>query len=422
MRDRLACVILAAGEGQRMYSGRAKVLHAVAGKPMLHYPVAAAESLGAEKIVVVTGAGRGEVEQVFSNRAVFVVQPRRLGTGDALLRCKRTLAGFHGSLIVLCGDAPLVRAGTLGALVARHRRNGASVTLLSAEVPDPSGYGRILRTPDGAFRAIREDKDCRPGEKQISEINAGAYVLAWPDVEPLLKGLKRDNRQGERYLTDVAARARALGLVVQVEKCQDAAEAEGINTRVELERANRLMNQRILEAYAKRGVTVLDRASTFIEDGVGIGKDTVIYPFTYIEKNVRIGKRCKIGPFAKIRSGSVIADEAVIGSFVELARSRVGRKTFIKHLAYVGDAVIGDRVNVGAGTVTANFDGRKKGVTQIGDGAFIGSNSVLVAPVRVGRRAKTGAGAVVLRGQHVADGSVVVGVPARPVARKKRKK
>ncbi len=413
------CLILAAGQGRRMKSATAKVLHEVCGRPILWYPIRLAKSLGIRKIITVIGHGGEEVKRRFSGLTEFAWQKKCLGTADAVLKCAPFLKNFDGNAVVLCGDAPLLKKETVRELLRRHDRSKAQATILTAVMEDASGYGRIVRDSAGNFETIREEKDAAPEERGIKEINTGAYVFSWSHLKKYLTQIHAENKQREFYLTDAPLLMRHAGLRVETAAALSSDEAMGINTRVELSEANRIMNQRLLKARAEQGVTVIDPSTTFIEEGVKIGADTTIYPFTYIEKGVIIGKACSVGPFAKIRSGSVIRDHAVVGSFVEIVRSDIGSHTHVKHLTYLGDAKVGSYTNIGAGTITANFNGKSKNKTVIGNGAFIGCDTVLVAPVKIGNKARTGAGTVIPKGKNVKAGETVVGVPARSIKKKK---
>jgi len=413
------CLILAAGQGKRMKSATAKVLHEVCGRPMLWYPIHLAKSLGIRKIITVIGHRGEEVKRRFLGLTEFAWQKKHLGTADAVLKCAPFLKSFDGNVIVLCGDAPLLKKETVRELFRRHDHSRAQATILTAIMEDASGYGRIVRNSLGDFETICEEKDATPEERGIKEINTGAYVFSWPHLKKYLTQIYAENKQREFYLTDAPLLMRRAGLKVETAATLSSGEAMGINTRVELSEANRIMNQRLLKERADQGVTIIDSSTTFIEEGVKIGADTTIYPFTYIEKGVIIGKSCSVGPFSKIRSGSVIRDHAVVGSFVEIVRSDIGSHTHVKHLTYLGDAKVGSYTNIGAGTITANFNGKSKNKTVIGDRVFIGCDTVLVAPVKIGNKARTGAGAVIPRGKNVKAGETVVGVPARPIRKKK---
>ena len=414
-------IILAAGKGKRMKSMLPKVLHQVSGNPMLFYPLNLARSIGAYRIITVIGYGGHTVQRIFRTKTNFAWQKKQAGTADAVRKCEKHLRGFQGNVVILCGDAPLLRRLTLKKLLAEHRESSADATVLSARVEEPSGYGRIVRNTDGNFLAIREEKDASFEEREIHEVNTGAYVFKWSVLKKFLNNIKTNNKQGERYLTDAPVLMRKAGYEINIASCETADEAMGINSRAELARANQIMNQRIIAEHSENGVTFIDPSNTYIEDNVKIGKDTTIHPFTYIEKEVRIGKNCSIGPFCKIRSGSVIGNGAVVGSFVEVVRSKIGEKTNVKHLTYLGDATVGRYVNIGAGTITANFDGRRKQKTIIGDRSFVGCDTVFVAPVRMGDHAKTGAGTVIPRGRDVKSGTTVVGVPSRPLPKVKKR-
>ncbi|MBI4430587.1 MAG: NTP transferase domain-containing protein [Candidatus Omnitrophica bacterium] len=402
-----------------MHSKLPKVLHEVSGWPMLRYPVQLAKSLGTHRIFTVIGHGGEEVKKRFQGLAEFVWQDRCSGTADAVLRCAPFLKKFSGDVLILCGDTPLIRRETLERLLERHRTTAAHATILTAFSENPAGYGRVVRDSLGAFRTICEDKDATPEHLRIREINTGVYFFSWPRLKEYLIQIRADNKQHEFYLTDAPRLMQQDGLRIETIAASSDDEALGINTRIELSLANKIMNQRLLENYSRSGVNIVDPSATFIEQGVKIGADTTIYPFTYIEKDVVIGNSCSIGPFCKIRSGSVIRDHAVVGSFVEVVRSEIGQHSSVKHLTYLGDARVGRRVNIGAGTITANFNGKKKNKTVIGDGAFIGCDTVLVAPVKIGKKAKTGAGAVIPKGRNVRPGDTVVGVPAQSLSRKR---
>ena len=415
----ISAVILAAGRGVRMNSELPKVLHVVHGKSILEHVLNAVEDAGIRKIFVIVGHGERQVRAVIGSRAKAIRQARQLGTGHAVLCAKSALASQADGVLILPGDAPCIRAADLGRLVAAHAK-GAGATVLTANLANPSGYGRIVKR-GGKVLAIREELDASAHERRITEVNSGVYLFRAPLLFRHLTRVRAENKKKEYYLTDVIASLAESGIAVGAVTVDSAAGALGINSRTDLRQAGKLMNQREIEKHERNGVTIVSPDNTFIAADVRIGRDTVIYPFSWIERNVVIGKKCAIGPFANLRANSKVEDGAVVGSFVEVTRSRIGKNARVKHLSYIGDSDLGPDVNVGAGTVTANYDGARKSKTVVGAGAFIGSNSVLVAPLRIGKKAKTGAGAVVLSKSKVPNGATVVGVPARVIRKGKFK-
>lgn len=411
-------ILLAAGRGTRMKSNRPKVLHEIFGRPLLDYPLEILGQLGIRRPVVVVGWGKETVLSYLDGKVQTVTQSPQLGTGHAVRVARKKLSRSGESILVWPADMTLIKKETLEELIRHHRTSQAAVTLLSALMINPTGYGRIIRRA-GRMVDIREELDAGDEEKRIQEVNTGIYLFEPRSLFEVLKKIRPTNRKKEYYLTDTIRLINEAGGRIEALPRASAEEAQGINSQADLAVAIKILNQRMIRKLQEEGVTILSPEQTFIAPGVRVGKDTVIYPWTYIEEGVRIGRACRIGPFAKIRSGSVIEDEAVIGSFVEVVRSRIGKKVLAKHLTYLGDAVVGERTNIGAGTITANYDGKQKQKTRIGKNAFVGVNTVFIAPVELGDRAKTGAGAVLTRGTRVRKGEVYVGVPARPLKKRK---
>ena len=411
-KENILALVLAAGKGTRMISDVPKVLHEIHGKPLLGHVLDVLGRSGIKKTVVVAGHGESEVRSFIENQAQVVRQVPQLGTGHAVLCAKKALSKWQGSLLVIPGDAPCVNAETIKQLISEHQRECAAASILTAVIDNPHGYGRIVRK-NGKVVGIREELDASDEERLIREVNSSIYLF---DVKLLLKHLDRlksDNQKREYYLTDVVESFVRSDLKVIGVEASEASEVFGINSRADLAKVNRVMNLKEIEKHQKAGVTILSPENTFIGPDVKIGKDTVVRPFSWIEKNVTIGKKCSIGPFATIRETSVIDDGAIVGCYVEVVRSRIGKNAKVKHLAYLGDASLGEDVNIGAGTITANFDGSKKHKTIIGKKTFIGSNTVLIAPVKIGSKAKTGAGAVVLSNSRIKDCEIFVGVTAK---------
>jgi len=410
-------IILAAGHGKRMKSERAKVLHEVCGRPMIRYVVEAAREAGARQVVVVVGYGADQVRAALDGEPdiVFAAQERQLGTGDAVKACRAALDGYEGQAMVLVGDEPLIRPGPLADLLAREEAEGAACLLGTAIVPDPAGFGRILRDGAGRFLRIVEQRDCSPEEAAIREVNPSCYVFELPGLWDALDRLGTANAQGEYYLTDAPALLQEMGRKVIALPVLEPDDILGVNTRQHLAQADAIMQSRILDRLMTEGVTVIAPRDTYVDGRARIGIDTVLFPFTVISGDVVVGQGCRVGPFAHLRDGTRLADGVEVGAYVELARTSLATGTMARHHAYLGDAAVGAGVNVGAGVITANYDGKAKSRTEVGEGAFLGSGAILIAPVRVGAGATVGAGAVVTRGQDVADGQVVVGVPARPM-------
>ncbi len=415
------CVILAAGKGTRFYSDIPKVLHDLHGKPILQHVLDTASACGFEKPVVVIGHKAGETERFLKGKARTVVQEKQLGTADAVKVAKKELSGFD-DIAVLYGDVPLVKIGTLRFLMKQHKASASSCTVLTVDMDDPSGYGRIIRGISGGVKAIVEDKEAVADEKRVREINVGLYCFDRKDLFEAISRVQKSKVKKEFYLTDVIEILLEDGRKVSAFKTDDPGESIGMNSRADLAKAYSVLGRRKVAELIKGSVTVLDPATTFISPDAKIGKDTVIYPFTFIEKDVVIGKRCAIGPFCRLRPGTTIDDDAEIGNFVEIVRSKIGSKSKAKHLTYLGDTVVGKGANVGCGTITANYDGKKKSRTVIGDKVFVGSGTILVAPVKVGNGAVTGAGSVVLKNNNIPAKAVAVGVPARILDKSKKAK
>jgi bifunctional UDP-N-acetylglucosamine pyrophosphorylase / glucosamine-1-phosphate N-acetyltransferase len=428
---RVAAVILAAGRGTRMKSERAKVLHTVSGMPMVHYPVELTRSLGCRPTVLVTGHQAEAVHQAMEGRELlFALQQEQLGTGHALLCAQPSLAKFSGTILLLCGDVPLLRRQTLEKLLAYHAARRAAVTVLTAEVPEPYGYGRIIRDGERVLKIV-EEKDATPLERSVREINTGIYAFEAPFVFEALAGVGRDNAQGEYYLTDVVAVARAAGRTVAALAVADAAEAMGINDRCQLAEAGVIMRRRYNNELMLAGVTLQDPETTYIETSVRIGEDTIVAPGVHLRGRTVIGRDCRIdpgvivtdciisdsvhlksgsvlqgavvgahtdiGPMAHLRPGTELAGHNKIGNFVETKKAVIGTGSKASHLTYIGDAEVGIEVNIGCGTITCNYDGVNKHKTVIEDHVFVGSDTQFVAPVRIGRGSLIGAGSTITR-------------------------
>lgn len=421
MKKKIRAIILAAGKGTRMKSETPKVLHTLCGKPMIQHVIDAVRSSGVKDEICVIGH-KADLVRKYLGGAKTVVQEKLLGSGDALNRTRKLLKDFNGDILVLCGDAPLVKRETLKRLIDTHSGEGNSCTLLTAIAPNPTGYGRIVRDDRGKITGIIEETEASVYEKTIEEINVGTYCFGGSDIFSFLSELRNNNKKGEYFLTDVISLIYSKNLKIGSVETDDYNEAIGVNSRQDLSIAEEILRGRITATLMLQGVTIKDPGSVYIEEGVEIGKDTTIYPNTIIERNVKIGERCSIGPFARIRPGCELRSGVEIGNFVELVRTEVGDGSKVKHHTYLGDTVVGRNVNIGAGTITANYDGKKKYITKINDGAFIGSGTILVAPIKVGKNAVTGAGAVVVKNHDVKPGTVVAGIPAREMKNKKRER
>lgn len=416
----MEAIVLAAGKGTRMCSDLPKVLHEASGKPVLGYVLSTLQEAGVEKPFVVVGYKSEAVRSFLkSGSARPVLQPEQKGTGHAVMMAKGPLKDSKGPVLVWPGDMPLVKLETIEKFIEAHRKSKAHVSVLSVVVKEPKGYGRIVRE-QGKFVAIREELDAAADERAIREINTGVYLF---EKKPLFEALDKigsDNKKGEYYLTDTVEVLREEGYQVEAFLLAGVEESFGINSQKDLAAVVREINRREIEKHMTKGVTFVMPEQTFVEPGVVIGQGTVIQPWCYIGAGVTIGKNCSIGPFAKLSQCAQVGDGAVIGSFVEVKRSTIGKNVCAKHLAYLGDTMVGDGTNVGAGAITANYDGKAKHATRIGKNVFIGSNTVLVAPLNVPDGVKTGAGAVVTRKTRMKRNDLVIGVPAKPVIKKKR--
>jgi len=434
-------LILAAGKGTRLKSALPKVLHAAGGVPMLEGPLRAVQAAGAEPVTVVVGHGAPAIEAAFAGRARFLLQDPQLGTGHAVLTARPAFAGAGGTLLVVNGDLPLLRRQTIEALLAHHRAAGAAGTLLTAVLADGLAYGRVLRDGEGGVTAIVEARDALPEQRAVREINAGLYAF---EITPLLEALDRlepKNAQGEYYLTDVVARFVARGLRVAAIAAEDPQEALGVNTFAELAQAHRALVERRLRELMLAGVAIEDpasisvsleatvepgariRAFTLLEGRSSVGRGAVVGPFVRLENSV-VGEEAQvqdhcvlrdavveagatIGPFAHLRPETRVGKRAKVGNFVELKKTELGEGAKAPHLSYLGDATIGPGANVGAGTITCNYDGVLKHPTTIGAGAFVGSDSTLVAPVRIGDGAYVAAGSTIT--EDVPDDALALG-------------
>lgn len=429
MSNRYA-VILAAGQGTRMKSKLYKVLHPVCGKPMVQHVVDQIEKLQVQEMVTIIGHGAEMVKAQLGEASHYALQAEQLGTAHAVMQAQQMLEGKDGITIVVCGDTPLIKAETMEALFKHHEELSAKATILTARIDDPTGYGRIIRNTAGLVEKIVEHKDADEAERQINEINTGTYCFDNAALFEALKNVSNDNVQGEYYLPDVIEILKKQGEVVTAFQTNDLEETLGVNDRIALSEAERIMRKRINESHMRNGVTLIDPANTYIESEVVIGPDTIIYPGTMIKGNTSIGAECQIGPnseidscevgdetvirqsaahkssignrvnigpFAHIRPDSDIKDEVKIGNFVEIKKAVFGERSKASHLSYIGDAEVGKDVNIGCGSITVNYDGKNKFLTKIEDEVFIGCNSNLVAPVTVGKGAYVAAGSTITK-------------------------
>lgn len=396
-------IILAAGKGTRMKSDLPKVLHPIFGKPLLGYVLDSVNNTGlVDENYVIVGHQAELVEEFVKtnyDNSKCILQMPQLGTGDAVNKAYNDLKGFEGEVIILCGDAPLITSETLKEFIKAHRENGSSLTVMSAIFDNPTNYGRIVRNQDGGLKAIVEEKDAKIEEKAIKEINAGIYCLDWKKISPAFLNLECNNAQGEYYLTDIVAWGVKNGLKTQAFVLKNNEEIFGINSKAHLAEATKMLNTKTINKLLDYGVSIVDPCTTFISPETTIEADTVIFPNVYISGKNTIGKNCKIGPFAHIRDGAKIGDNVRIGNFVEIKKSVIKDNTNVSHLSYIGDSELGSKVNIGAGTITANYNPitKEKSKTIIKDGANTGSNSVLVAPVTINEMASIAAGSVITK-------------------------
>ncbi len=394
-------VILAAGKGTRMKSNTPKVLHKIMDKPLVGYVLDNVKGLANESYVIVGHHAEEVSEYVMKNYtcAKTVLQTPQLGTGHAVSMVCPYLENFDGLVLILYGDTPLITESTLKKFVEYHISCGSDLTVMSAIFDDPTNYGRIIREEDNSLKCIVEEKDASPEQKAVKEINAGIYCLDWKKIKPAFSQLTSNNTQGEYYLTDIIFWGKQQKLNVNAYTLENNEEIYGINSRQNLAEAAKLMNTRKLNTLMDSGVTIVDPSSTWISDDTEIGQDTIVYPSTYIEGKNKIGQNCKIGPCAHLRGGVEVDDNCKIGNFVEVKKAKIGHNTNAGHLSYIGDSVLGSHVNIGAGTITANFNpiNNVKSQTVLGDNVKIGSNTVLVAPVEVKEGANIGAGSVVTK-------------------------
>ncbi len=451
MSKDLDILILAAGLGTRMKSNVAKVLHKLDGRPLVNHVVEAALALDPNSVCVIVGYQAEEVKAAViaefpDERVRFAIQEKQLGTGDAVAATRQLYENSDSTIVVLTGDVPLIRTETIRAMIEQHRAESAGVTLLSVKLEDPTGYGRVLRNAQGSFERIVEQKDATDDQKKIPEINAGFYCFASHQLFESLRNISTDNAQGEYYLTDVPAILLDQGERVGIFTASDANEVEGVNDRRQLAALERAMRKRTIERLMlESGVTFIDPDSAYVSARAVIGRDTVISQNVTLEgrtvigdnciirpgvrivnstigNNVEIkdnsfindstvGEGCSVGPMAHLRGHAVMQDGAKVGNFVELKKTTLGRGSKASHLTYLGDATIGEKTNIGAGTITCNYDGKNKHATIIGDNVKLGSDTMLVAPIKVGDGSVTAAGSVVLA--DIPEDSLVAGVPAK---------
>jgi len=436
----LTVLILAAGEGKRMRSDLPKVMHLLCGKPLLHHVMETVRDLKVRRTIVIVGHGKDRVRAALPKGVLVVDQRDPRGTGHALMRAARAFPDLKGTVLVMSGDVPLFTTETVLGLLLLHRMKRADMTLATAELDDPGRYGRILRDAKGGVAAIREASDASEEELAVTEVNAGLYAFRWERIAPLLRGLKAANRQKEYYLTDLIAPAVRRGYRVLPFLLKNPAEMMGANTRQDLALLHRILYSQKADSLMEEGVTLLQPSHAYIAPDVEVGRDTIIHPGVVIEnsrigsgcvlypgnvirgssvgdgtvlyphnmiEDSAIGRGCRVGPSAHLRPGTCLEDDVRVGNFVEIKKATLGRGTKAAHLTYLGDASIGSGVNIGCGTITCNYDGVMKSRTVIGDGAFIGSDCQLIAPVTVGRNAYTASGSTIT--EDVPAGALAIG-------------
>ncbi|MFH2012189.1 MAG: bifunctional UDP-N-acetylglucosamine diphosphorylase/glucosamine-1-phosphate N-acetyltransferase GlmU [Pseudomonadota bacterium] len=454
MRE-IVTVILAAGKGTRMRSSLVKVLHPLMGEPILSFPIELARKIKSRDIILVTGYQAELIKERFrGEKLTFVEQKEQLGTGHAVLCAEDALKDFEGDILILCGDVPLIKERTIRKLIDVHQGGKSGVTVLTTKLQNPQGYGRIIRGNAGEILRIVEEKDATNVEKYVKEVNTGIYCVKASYLFTALKMVGRENKQSEYYLTDIAAIAKKLDERTNGFLADNPLEVMGINNREELAKANEVIRKDILHKLMIEGVSIIDPQTTFIEKGVKIGRDTVIYPNCYIRGNSQIGEECVIepgsmitnsiigdgviiktscvisdskignkviiGPFAHLRPDTELEDKVKIGNFVEIKKSKIGEGSKASHLSYLGDATLGRGVNVGAGTITCNYDGFKKHKTIIENNVFIGSDTQFVAPVKIGEGSYIGAGSTIT--ENVPPGNLAMSRTKQETRERKKKK
>ncbi len=401
MNNEIKSVILAAGKGTRMKSNTSKVLHKIFEKPILGYVLDNSKNIVSESFVIVGHHAEEVTEFVEKNytNAKTILQSPQLGTGHAVSMACPYLENFDGQVIILNGDLPLMTEESIRKFIEYHNSKNSDLTIMSTILDDPANYGRIIREKDDSLKCIVEAKDATPEEISVKEINVGVYLLNWSKIKPAFSQLTTNNAQGEYYLTDIIGWGKKNNLNVHAYILENSDESYGINSRKDLAYATKVMNERKLDLLMDNGVTIVDPTSTWISEDTEIGADTIIYPSTYIEGKNKIGKNCKIGPCAHLRGDVEIDDNCKIGNFVEVKKAKIGHNTNAGHLSYIGDSELGSHINIGAGTITANYDpiSKTKSKTVLKNNVKIGSNTVLVAPVEIGEGTNIGAGSVITK-------------------------